>query len=58
VQILFVVQKVEQGLNAVEIARQLNQDPVRIRAWIKNHPDKLRKEGNGLKNFPKNERIV
>ena len=48
VQILFVVQKEgEEGMNAAEIARKLNQNPVRIRQWIKSHPGKLRREGSG-----------
>jgi uncharacterized protein YjcR len=45
VQILFVVAKEPEGMNAAEIARQLNQDPVRVRKWMKKHPEKLRKEG-------------
>ena len=47
VQILFVLQKEDQGLNAVGIAGRLNQGPQRIRLWIKAHPGKLRREGNG-----------
>ncbi|MGA3171871.1 MAG: hypothetical protein ABSE62_12770 [Chthoniobacteraceae bacterium] len=48
VQILFVVQKEgDQGTNAAEIARKLNQNPVKIRQWIKSHPGKLRREGSG-----------
>ncbi len=49
VQILFVVQKSNHdGINATEIARQLNQDPVRIRGWMRNNPGKLRRGGAGI----------
>ena len=48
VQILFVVQKQGQdGMNATDIARKLNQDPVRIRGWIKAHSSALKREGKG-----------
>ena len=48
VQILFVVQKEGQdGLNATDIASKLNQNPVRIRGWIKKHPAVLKREGKG-----------
>lgn len=48
VQILFVVQKEGQdGMNAADIARKLNQNAVRIRQWIKAHPGKLTREGSG-----------
>jgi len=48
VQILFVVQKQGQdGMNATDIARKLNQDPVRIRGWIKKHPSVLKRVGKG-----------
>ena len=48
VQILFVLQKEgDQGMNATDIARKLNQDPVRIRGWIKKHPAVLKREGKG-----------
>ena len=48
VQILFVVQKEgDAGMNAKSIAEKLNQNPVRIRQWIKDNPGKLRKEGAG-----------
>ena len=48
VQILFVVQKQGQdGMNAAEIARKLNQDPVRIRQWIKKYPNVLKRVGAG-----------
>ena len=48
VQILFVAQKAgDEGINGAEIARGLNQDPQRIRLWIKADPGKLRKEGDG-----------
>src|SRR5581483_2873101 len=38
VQILFVLQKEPQGLNAVGIAGRLNQTPQRLRQWIKSNP--------------------
>jgi len=48
VQILFVVQKEgKEGMNAKTIGNRLNQDPVRIRQWIKAHPGKLKREGAG-----------
>jgi len=48
VQILFVVQKEgDTGMNATDIARKLNQDPLRIRGWIKKHPSVLNREGKG-----------
>ena len=48
VQILFVVQKTgDEGVNATEIARQLKQDPVRIRLWIKKHSTVLKRVGAG-----------
>jgi len=48
VQILFVLQKEEQeGMNAVAISRKLNQDPQRIRGWIKKHPSALKRVGKG-----------
>ena len=47
VQILFVLQKNPEGLNAVGVAGRLNQGPQRIRQWIKAHPGKLRREGKG-----------
>ena len=48
VQILFVLQKEgDQGMNATDIARKLNQDPVRIRGWIKKHPSVLNRTGKG-----------
>jgi hypothetical protein len=55
VQILFVTQKEgDSGINAKTIAERLNQNPIRIRQWIKNHPDALRREGSGpgTKFFP------
>lgn len=48
VQILFTMQKEgQEGMNAASIAQKLNQDPVRIRQWIKAHPTVLRREGAG-----------
>ena len=48
VQILFVVQKEgQEGMNAKTIASKLNQNPVRIRGWIKKHPAVLKREGKG-----------
>ena len=48
VQILFVVQKEgQEGMNATDIARKLNQDPVRIRQWIKKYPNVLKRVGAG-----------
>ena len=48
VQVLFVAQKAgAEGINGAEIARQLNQDPQRIRKWLKDHPEKLKREGEG-----------
>src|ERR1017187_6863951 len=39
VQIIFVLQKEgQQGMNAKKIAEKLNQNPVRIRQWVKKHP--------------------
>ena len=56
VQILFVLQKEgENGLNAKTIAERLNQNPVRIRAWIKENPKTVKREGAGpgTKFFPR-----
>ena len=48
VQILFVVEKEgDQGINGKQIAEKLNQDPVRIRGWIKKHPTVLKRVGAG-----------
>ncbi|HEX4083885.1 MAG TPA: hypothetical protein VHY22_03160 [Chthoniobacteraceae bacterium] len=48
VQILFVVHKEgAEGINAKTIAGKLNQNPVHIRQWIKDHPERLRREGSG-----------
>jgi uncharacterized membrane protein (DUF106 family) len=48
VQILFVVQKEGQnGMNAKTIASKLNQNPVRIRGFIKDHPKVLKRVGSG-----------
>jgi uncharacterized protein YjcR len=48
VQILFVVQKEgSQGMNAKTIADKLNQNPVRIRQWVKKYPTVLKRVGSG-----------
>ena len=47
VHILVVLQKEPLGLNSVGIAGRLNQGPQRIRQWIKSHPGKLRRRGEG-----------
>ena len=48
VQILFVVQKEgKDGMNAKTIASKLNQNPVRIRGFIKDHPKVLKRVGSG-----------
>jgi len=50
VMILFLMQKEGQdGMNAKTIGQKLNQDPVRIRQWIKKHQTVLRREGQGVK---------
>jgi predicted nuclease with TOPRIM domain len=56
VQILFVLQKEgANGLNAKTIAERLNQNPVRIRNWISEHPKTVKREGAGpgTKFFPR-----
>jgi hypothetical protein len=48
VQIVFVLQTDgRRGLNAAGIAGKLNQNPVRIRRWIKKYPNRLKREGAG-----------
>jgi len=48
VQILFILQKEgQEGMNATDIARKLNQDPVYIRRWLKNHTGVLKRVGAG-----------
>jgi hypothetical protein len=48
VQILFVLQKEgEQGMNAKTIADKLNQNPVRIRQFMKKNPQAMKRVGNG-----------
>lgn len=48
VMILFLLQKEgKEGMNAKTIASKLNQNPQRIRQWIKSNPGKLRREGAG-----------
>jgi hypothetical protein len=47
-QVLFTVQKEGRpGINATSIAEKLNQTPVRIRQWIKEHPKVLKRVGVG-----------
>jgi len=48
VMILFLMQKEgQEGLNAQTIGERLNQDPVRIRQWIKKYPTVLKRVGAG-----------
>jgi hypothetical protein len=48
VQILYVVQKEgQEGMNMKMIGEKLNQNPVRIRGFIKNHPKLLKRVGAG-----------
>ncbi len=48
VQILFLLQKEgQEGMNAADIARKLNQDPVWMRRWLKRHPTVLKRVGTG-----------
>ncbi len=48
VQILFVLQKEgTQGMNGKTIAEKLNQNPVRIRQWVKKYPKVLKRVGSG-----------
>jgi hypothetical protein len=48
VQILFVLQKEgSAGMNAKTIAEKLNQNPVRIRKFVKNCPKALKRVGSG-----------
>ena len=48
VMILFLMQKEgQEGLNAKTIGERLNQDPVRIRQWIKKYPTVLKRVGAG-----------
>jgi hypothetical protein len=48
VMILFLLQKEgQEGINAKTIASKLNQNPVRIRGFIKNHPKVLKRVGSG-----------
>lgn len=48
VMILFLLQKEGQdGMNAKSIASKLNQNPVRIRGFIKDHPKVLKRVGKG-----------
>ena len=47
-QILFVLQKEGgEGMNMKTIASKLNQNPVRIRQWVKKHPRVLKRVGAG-----------
>jgi hypothetical protein len=48
VMILFLLQKEGgEGMNAKTIAERLNQNPIRIRQWIKDHPEALKRVGKG-----------
>jgi hypothetical protein len=48
VQILFVLQKEGgQGMNATTIAERLNQNPGRVRKFIKDNPKILKRVGTG-----------
>ena len=48
VQILFVLQKEgAEGINMKTISQKLNQNPVRIRQWVKKHPTVLKRVGKG-----------
>jgi predicted RNase H-like nuclease (RuvC/YqgF family) len=48
VMILFLLQKEGQdGMNAKTIAERLNQNPVRIRQWVKDNPTVLKRVGKG-----------
>ena len=48
VMVLFLLQKDgQQGMNAADIARKLNQNPVRVRHWIRDHPSVLKRVGSG-----------
>ena len=48
VMILFLFQKEGQdGMNAKTIGERLNQNPLRIRQWIKKYPTLLRRVGSG-----------
>jgi hypothetical protein len=48
VMILFLLQKEgQEGMNAKTIADRLNQNPVRLRQWIKEHPGVLKRVGKG-----------
>jgi len=42
-----LVSEGQQGMNAKTIGEKLDQDPVRIRGWIKNHPTVLKRVGAG-----------
>jgi hypothetical protein len=49
VMIVFLLQKEgQEGMNAKTIAEKLNQNPVRIRGFIKKHPTVLKRVGKGV----------
>jgi len=45
--LLLLQQNGAEGMNAKSIASKLNQNPVRIRQWVKNHPKVLKRVGKG-----------
>ena len=48
VMILFLLQKEGQdGMNGKTIGERLNQNPLRIRQWIKKYPTVLKRVGSG-----------
>jgi hypothetical protein len=48
VMILFLLEKEgHEGMNGKTIAVKLNQDPIRIRQWIKKYPTVLKRVGAG-----------
>ena len=48
VMILFLLQKEgQEGMNAKTVAERLKQNPIRIRQWIKAHPEALKRVGKG-----------
>jgi hypothetical protein len=48
VMVIFLLQKEgQEGMNGTSIAERLNQNPVRIRQWVKKHPTVLKRVGAG-----------
>jgi len=48
VMIVFLLGKEgQEGMNMKTIAEKLNQNPVRIRAWVKKHSEVLKRVGKG-----------